>query len=97
MLSRYTVSVDLREPPKNGEAQIVFRCEAVDRDLVRAAAALIGISVNRFMRAVVIQAAKQVIQENNEPSPKPRVKLHVSEELPPGMQDSTLPPGMKTK
>jgi len=87
------VSLDLREPPKNGEAQIVFRCLHEDRDLVQAAAALLGVSVNKFMRSVVIQAARQVIHENNKPEPEKKMVLR--DDTAPGMEIGALPPGMK--
>jgi uncharacterized protein (DUF1778 family) len=90
--SRYTVTVNLREPPKNGTAQLVWRCQAVDRNLVTKAAKLLGISVNSFMRAAVIQTAQQVL-EINEPAKKSKgvsvdhvTRLLVSPELPPGVK-----------
>lgn len=86
--SRYTISFDLREPPDNGKAQIVFRCAYVDRDLVSAAAALLGISVNKFMRTVVIQSARQVLKENTEPQP-------IVSETKFRIEDTMLPPGVK--
>lgn len=88
--ARYTISFDLREPPDNGKAQIVFRCMHTDRDLITAAAALLGISVNKFMRAVVIQAAQQVMKENLEPVPSSKAELVV-------VTNQLLPPGVKAK
>lgn len=87
--SRYTISIDLREPSNNGTAQIVFRCQQLDRDLITAAAKLIGISVNSFMRTVMVQAAHQVMKESDHTPEVPRdnVKFVVS--------DSVLPPGVK--
>lgn len=88
--ARYTISFDLREPPDNGKAQIVFRCLGKDRDLVSAAAALLGISVNKFMRAVVIQAALQVMKENLEPVPSAKTDGVI-------VTNTLLPPGVKAK
>ena len=87
--SRYTISIDLREPPSNGTAQIVFRCQHSDRDLITAAAKLIGISVNSLMRTVMVQAAHQVMKESdpNREVSVDAVKFTVG--------DTMLPPGVK--
>jgi len=87
--ARYTISIDLREPPSAGKAQIVFRGEPSDRNLITAAAKLLGISVNRFMRTVMVQAAHQVLREGNAQDVVPRatVKFVVG--------DTMLPPGIK--
>ena len=84
--ARYTISIDLREPPSAGKAQIVFRGEPSDRNLITAAAKLLGISVNRFMRTVMVQAAHQVLREGNAQEATP-VKFVV--------RDAMLPPGVK--
>jgi uncharacterized protein (DUF1778 family) len=90
--SRYTVTVNLREPPKNGTAQLVWRCQAADRNLVTAAAKLLGISVNSFMRAVIIQTAQQVMEINK---PGNRSKGVTVEHVTKLMVDPLMPPGLK--
>lgn len=86
--TRYTISIDLREPPSAGKAQIVFRGEPSDRDLITAAAKLLGISVNRFMRTVMVQAAHQVLRESDpkEAVPVKSVSFAVDTMLPPGVK-----------
>ena len=90
--SRYTVTVNLREPPKNGTAQLVWRCQAADRKVVVEAARLLGISVNSFMRAVIIQTAQQVLEINK---PAKRTKGATVEHVTRLLVDPVLPPGLK--
>lgn len=87
--TRYTISIDLREPPGAGKAQIVFRGTEADRNLITAAAKLLGISINRFMRTVMVQAAHQVLRESDpkEVVPVNNVKFSIG--------DAMMPPGVK--
>jgi uncharacterized protein (DUF1778 family) len=93
--SKYTVTVNLREPPKNGGAQIVFRCTKQDRDLINRAAKLLGISTNQLMRASVIQLAKMILLENL-PDITKRKKVDVDEHLT-RLTIDNLPPGLIKK
>jgi uncharacterized protein (DUF1778 family) len=92
--TRYTISFDLREPPGNGKAQIVFRCMETDRNVVTAAAKLLGISVNRFMRSVVVQAAHQVLREaGGDTFADNDTRHHFTETvLPPGVKPTQIKP-----
>lgn len=58
-----SVTIDLHAQTKRGTAQIVFRCDHDDRDLVGHAAHRVGLRVSEFMRLVIIQSAKQIMAE----------------------------------
>jgi uncharacterized protein (DUF1778 family) len=90
--TKFSVEIDLQEPPSNGKAQIVFRCTAKDRNIVTQAARILGVSVNRLMRSIVIAAANQILDDNDAgrkavTSVKSLAKLMIRGDLPPGMKE----------
>lgn len=87
-ITKYTIDVDLREPPKAGKAQIVFRCTEADRKVINAAAKKMGISTNWLMRTVVLQAAQSILREE-------KYVRRVAEKLDSMVATPDLPPGMK--
>jgi len=55
--------VSLREVPPTGLSSLLVRTDETDHALITAAAAISGMSQQKFMRTVLVSAAKQVMKE----------------------------------
>lgn len=84
-----TVTIDFREPPKNGTTQVVFRMQAHDKDSITRAARLLVMTDAQFMRNACILAARQVISQVEGTvlsQPVDRRSVELDPETPPGMK-----------
>jgi hypothetical protein len=55
--------VSLREIPERGDAKVLVEMEYSERDTLGYAAALCGLSKQKFSRAVLVSAAHRVLKE----------------------------------
>lgn len=55
--------VSLREVPPTGLSSLLVRTDETDHDLITAAARIVGMSQQKFMRTVLVSAAKRVMKE----------------------------------
>lgn len=55
--------VSLREVPPTGLSSLLVRTDETDHALINAAAAIVGMSQQKFMRTVLVSAAKRVMKE----------------------------------
>lgn len=62
MANDLAITVPLEPIPPTGNACLVPRMLAVDRNLVTDAALTLGMTQAQFMRAILINGAKQVLQ-----------------------------------
>jgi uncharacterized protein (DUF1778 family) len=59
----HQIMIDLTESPSKGLDQMLVRCRTADKNDVRKAADMLGITQAEFMRTVIVQCARKVIQE----------------------------------
>jgi uncharacterized protein (DUF1778 family) len=57
------VTIELLSTPHIGETQMLVRCAAVDKALIDKAADSLGMATSVFTRMVLVQTAKQVMEE----------------------------------
>ena len=55
--------VSLREIPPAGLSRLLIRTDETDHALITAAASIVGMSQQKFMRTVLVSAAKRVMKE----------------------------------
>lgn len=55
--------VSLREVPPIGLSQLLVRCDETDHALITTAATTVGMTQQKFMRTVLVSAAKRVLKE----------------------------------
>lgn len=55
------ITIDLKEDYPSGRYSLTVRAQGRDRELIHAAAKIIGMPTAAFVRTVVMQAAKQVL------------------------------------
>ena len=55
--------VSIREVPAVGPARVLVRTTDEDRELISDAARVVGMSQQKFMRALLVSGARQVLKE----------------------------------
>lgn len=60
------VVVQLTEVPEKGDARVLIRFTHEDRNMITRAARSIELSQSKFMRVVLVNAAKKVLEEMGE-------------------------------
>lgn len=57
------IMVSLQEVPPSGLSRLLVRTDEIDHAMITTAAKLVGLSQQKFMRTVLVSAAKQVMKE----------------------------------